>query len=275
MYTPGCRWPRWSPRLNHAWISTTVNVYTHAIPAWHRMAAEKPMAQARSVSAALSAALLEEQAGLLIFERGLAYADHGRVTELETTDTEVMGMVLGSSPYRVVIRLADGLLTFDCSCPMGDDRTFCKHLVAVGIEVAGDGMDVWDADLTDDVATHLQGAGAGRGGGERADLGRIEAWLVGQPAERLRGLLVDRAREDPELRRQLGRLAAAEGQGGLDVVPYRAAIEDAFASASFDRVGSVHDRDAWAWRDEVEAVLVDLDALLESGFAAEVVACGP
>jgi hypothetical protein len=229
------------------------------------------MPQARSVSAALSGALLEEQAGWLIFERGLAYADHGQVTELETTDTEVTGMVLGSSPYRVVIRLADGLLTFDCSCPMGDDRTFCKHLVAVGLEVAGDGPDAWDGDPTDDVATHLQDAGPDRGGGERADLGQIEAWLAGQPAERLRGLLVDRAGEDPELDRHLGRLAAADGQGRLDVAPYRAAIEDAFAMASFDGFGFVHYRDAWAWRDEIETVLADLDALLESGFAAEVV----
>jgi uncharacterized Zn finger protein len=91
-----------------------------------------------SVSAALSAALLEEQAGWLIFERGVVYADHGRVTELEETDAEVTAVVLGSSPYRVAIRLADGLLTFDCSCPMGDDRAFCKHLVAVGLEVTGD-----------------------------------------------------------------------------------------------------------------------------------------
>jgi integrase len=30
-----------SQRLNHARISTTVNVYTHAIPAWDRPAAEK------------------------------------------------------------------------------------------------------------------------------------------------------------------------------------------------------------------------------------------
>ncbi len=65
--------------------------------------------------------------------------------------------------------------------------------------------------------------------------------------------------------------AAAEGQGRLDVAPYRAAIEDAFTFASFDGFGFVHYRDAWAWRDEVEAVLADLDALLESGFAAEVV----
>jgi len=30
-----------SRRLNHARMSTTVNVYTHAIPAWDRPAAER------------------------------------------------------------------------------------------------------------------------------------------------------------------------------------------------------------------------------------------
>ena len=224
-----------------------------------------------SVAAALSAALLEEHAGWLIFERGVAYADRGHVTGLEATDAEVTAVVLGSSPYRVAIRLAGGLLTFDCSCPMGDDRAFCKHLVAVGLEVAGDGSGARDPLPTDDVATHMQGESPGRRGGERADLGQIEAWLAGQPAERLRGLLADRAVRDPELGRELGRLAAAEGQGRLDLAPYRAAIEDAFAFADFVGFGFVRYRDAWAWRHEVEAVLDDLDALLESGFAAEVV----
>ena len=226
---------------------------------------------ASSVSAALSAALLEEQAGWLIFERGVAYADHGRVTALEATDAEVTAVVLGSSPYRVAIRLAGGLLTFDCSCPMGDDRTFCKHLVAVGLEVAGDGPDLPHALPTDDPTTLIEDLGRGHGVDERADLEQIEAWLADQPAELLRGLLVDRAGKDGELCRQLARLAAAEGQGGLDVAPYRAAIEDAFAFEDFGEFGFVHYRDAWGWRHEVEAVLDDLNALLESGFAAEVV----
>ena len=151
------------------------------------------------VSTALSAALLEEQAGWLIFERGVDYADHGHVTGLEVTDAEVVAVVLGSSPYRVAIRLAD------------------------------------------------------------------------QPVERLRELLTDRATRDPDLRRHLARLAAADGQGRLELAPYRAAINDAFAFATFDDAGYVHYRDAWAWRDDVEAVLDDLDALLGSGFAAEVV----
>jgi hypothetical protein len=232
-----------------------------------------------SVSAALSATLLEEQAGWLIFERGLAYADHGHVTALEETDAEITAVVLGSSPYQVLIRLADALLTFDCSCPMGDDRAFCKHLVAVGLEVAGDDPDAQDPLSTDDVATHVRDVdhggirreGHGNGGGQQVDLGQIEAWLAGQPAERLRELLADRATRDPDLGRHLARLAAAEGQGRLELTPYRAAITDVFAFATFDDVGYVHYRDAWAWRHDVEAVLDDLDGLLESGFGVEVV----
>jgi hypothetical protein len=64
----------------------------------------------------------------------------------------------------------------------------------------------------------------------------------------------------------------AEGQGRLELTSYRAAITDVFAFATFDDVGYVHYRDAWAWRHDVEAVLDDLDGLLESGFGVEVVA---
>jgi len=224
-----------------------------------------------SVSAALSAALLEEQAGWLIFERGVDYADHGQVTALEATDAQITAVVLGSSPYRVAIRLADGLLTFDCSCPMGDDRVFCKHLVAAGLEVTSDDPHPREPASPGDVAMHAHGTGHGRDGEEPVDLDQVEAWLAGQPAERLRELLADRATRDPDLRRHLARLAAAEGQGRLELTPYRAAIADAFAFATFDDVGYVHYRDAWAWRYDVEAVLDDLDALLEAGFAAEVV----
>jgi hypothetical protein len=62
----------------------------------------------------------------------------------------------------------------------------------------------------------------------------------------------------------------AEGQGRLELTSYRAAITDVFAFATFDDVGYVHYRDAWAWRHDVEAVLDDLDGLLESGFGVEV-----
>lgn len=58
-------------------------------------------------------------------------------------------------------------------------------------------------------------------------------------------------------------LAAAEGQGRLDVTPYRVAIDGVFAFDDFGAFGFVHYRDAWAWRHEVEAVLEDHDGLLE------------
>ncbi len=97
------------------------------------------------------------------------------------------------------------------------------------------------------------------------------ALFVRLPADHLRDLLVDRAARDPQLRRELDRLAAAGGPGRLDVAPHQAAIEDAFAFATSDNGGYVPYRAAWTWRHEVEAVIDDLDALMESGFTAEVV----
>lgn len=106
--------------------------------------------------------------------------------------------------------------------------------------------------------------------GEVIGVDALGAWLAEQPAQRLRELLADEAGRDPELRRRLT-LLAAEGEQGAELTELRRAIEDAFAFATFDGYGFVHYREAWAWRDGVERVLDDLDALLASGSAAQVV----
>ncbi|GBD84854.1 hypothetical protein BMS3Abin02_01248 [bacterium BMS3Abin02] len=199
--------------------------------------------------------LLASQAGWRIFERGLGYVAHGCVTGLEATDAKATATVVGTRPYEVSIELDATALTFDCTCPMGQDEEFCKHLVAVGLTVAG----VDDARDDDVVPAESDG------------LGPVREWLKDQPAERLRDLLVDQAARDPEAHRRLSVLAAAEGGGPIDLDPYRAAIAVAFSVGDFDRYGHVDYRDAWEWRKGVEAVINDLEELLAAGFGAETV----
>jgi tetratricopeptide (TPR) repeat protein len=99
----------------------------------------------------------------------------------------------------------------------------------------------------------------------------LETWLEQQPVGRLRDLLVDQARRDPEVHRRLTMLAAVEDGGPINPAGYQAAITEALATATFDDYGFVHYDEAGAWRERVEAVLDDLDSLLEAGFAAETV----
>jgi uncharacterized Zn finger protein len=208
--------------------------------------------------------LLASQADWLIFGRGVDYHDRGYVTGFGSTDVAVTATVVGTRPYAVSIELAETGLVFDCSCPMGRDREFCKHLVAVGLEVAGDEDDGVAGDPQED-------SGAFAAAAEADDLGPVRAWLEQQPVERLRDLLVEQARRDPEVHLRLTMLAAVEDGGPINPAGYQAAITDALATATFDDYGFVHYDEAGAWRERVEAVLDDLDSLLDAGFAAETV----
>ena len=66
--------------------------------------------------------------------RGKAYFHDGAVGLLDAAEDEVRASVEGTQRYRV--RLAagtDGELEYECDCPVGDEGTFCKHAVAVGL----------------------------------------------------------------------------------------------------------------------------------------------
>lgn len=205
---------------------------------------------------ALNRDLLASQAGWLIFERGFDYEARGLVTGLEATETRATATVVGTRPYEVSIELDAAEVAFDCSCPMGKEDRFCKHLVALGLMALGD---------VDDGFENRVGAA------RSDDLAVVRAWLDEQPEERLRDLLIDQAVRDPELHRLLSVLAAAEEGAPIDLAAYRAAVAGALAIGNFDDYGYVHYRDAWAWRQGVEAVIDDLEGLLNAGFGAETV----
>lgn len=69
------------------------------------------------------------------FERGEQCFTAGRVLGVEAASGELAGLVRpqesGRSPYEVRIWVRDDGLAFECSCPIGTSRQFCKHAVAV------------------------------------------------------------------------------------------------------------------------------------------------
>ena len=71
------------------------------------------------------------------FERGRAYFTEGRVVELSRKDGSVVAKVKGSEAYAVRIWMHEDSLAYACSCPMGQERWFCKHAVAVALAFVG------------------------------------------------------------------------------------------------------------------------------------------
>lgn len=75
--------------------------------------------------------------GTKTFERGEQCFAAGRVLGVESGRGELCGVVkpqeAGRAPYEVRIWVRDDGLAFQCTCPIGAARQFCKHTVAIAL----------------------------------------------------------------------------------------------------------------------------------------------
>jgi|CXWL01.1.fsa_nt_gi uncharacterized Zn finger protein len=81
----------------------------------------------------LSRETLRAAAGDKYFARGEEYFEQELVDRLRVMPGVITAKVQGTEKYEVRIALADGRLEFDCTCPLADEGTVCKHCVAVGL----------------------------------------------------------------------------------------------------------------------------------------------
>lgn len=158
--------------------------------------------------------------------RGLAYRDDGRV-ELEHHGVDrVAATVRGSMPDHVELRRTPRL-SWSCTCPVGEDGEFCKHCVAVAVEVA--------------VPEGAPGRSTRPRGEQQPDLRR---YLAGLDADELVDLLFVQAEEDWRLRERLTARAIATGGGTVDVRTWRQRIDAAFGDHRY--FVAYADADGWA-----------------------------
>ena len=68
--------------------------------------------------------------------RGVAYQRGGRVEIGDCHNGRVQARVRGSVPYDVEL-VWGKKPSWSCSCPVGESGEFCKHCVAVALEVGG------------------------------------------------------------------------------------------------------------------------------------------
>jgi uncharacterized Zn finger protein len=76
-------------------------------------------------------------AGDRTFERGQAYYQDGRVVELARSGPALGAKVRGERTYEVRLWVKDDNLAYHCTCPLGQEQTFCKHAVAVSLAWLG------------------------------------------------------------------------------------------------------------------------------------------
>ncbi|HFC09640.1 MAG TPA: serine/threonine protein kinase [Chloroflexi bacterium] len=83
----------------------------------------------------LSESYLFRKAGARSYARGMRYADEGRVQIIDITTDAARFLVQGSRPrpYRVFLEVFGDDLLYDCTCPVGQEKKFCKHCVAAAV----------------------------------------------------------------------------------------------------------------------------------------------
>ncbi|TDV46315.1 SWIM zinc finger family protein [Actinophytocola oryzae] len=173
---------------------------------------------------------LRTAAGEASFERGRDYVPE--VGELRPTALGVCASVRGKDVYEVWLGRENEGLVGDCQCPYGLEGNFCKHCVAVGLVVLADGTQPREADL--------------------------ETYLQTLDQQELVGLLLEQARRDATLYRQL--MLRAGTTGTPQVAVLRRHLEEALKVKAFvdaDYVARAKD------------VLDTVQALVDAGHAAE------
>jgi len=75
------------------------------------------------------------------FQKALVLYETGRVTNFENNGYSFTADVLGSQPYRVVV-LRKKFNEGNCECYLGQNKTLCKHMVAVAIYAVLGGREI-------------------------------------------------------------------------------------------------------------------------------------
>jgi uncharacterized Zn finger protein len=156
----------------------------------------------------ITEASLAGLAGDKSFARGAGYFGAGAVADLVQTRDAIKATVIGNEDYRVVLRPAGGALEWSCTCPLGEEGTFCKHAVAAGL--------AWLA----------------REGNVGDDLAAVRAHLESESKESLVEILVEQAANDPELRARM-EAAALRRHPPQDLRTLKDAVNKAFAVRGF------------------------------------------
>jgi uncharacterized Zn finger protein len=74
--------------------------------------------------------------GSQTFERGEKVFASGRVDRVEVIGGEIKGVVRpteAGAPYIARIWMREEGLAYECTCPIGQRRQFCKHTVAIAL----------------------------------------------------------------------------------------------------------------------------------------------
>ncbi len=160
--------------------------------------------------------------------------------------------VRGTRDYQITLGMEDEHLSFSCTCPVGDDGLFCKHSVAVALAYQAAQRPAPGIPSPSDRPT--------------ATMDDVRKDLSGLDKEALVNLLIEQAHHDGRLRDRLLMKSARRRAKGLNLAPFRRAIDGAVSASGYVDYHAAH-----AYAEGIEEVIKTIEDLLKEGYAAEVI----
>jgi uncharacterized Zn finger protein len=200
-----------------------------------------------AVTLAFTEADIKSAAGDDSFDRGLGYLD--QVEDLEIASREITATVYGAGTYRVCLTLGEEGLTGDCSCPPGQDGSFCPHCVATGMSVL---------ELGENLPRRIEAT--------RAQRQELTSWLESLSRDDLLAELVALLDDDPDLRLRFELRAAL---ANADTAAVQAAIGELI---SVQGRGYIDGDEAFEYADDVRQAAAAIGDLIGTGQAPDAIA---
>ncbi len=199
----------------------------------------------------LSEFTIRRLAGAQNYRRGLEYFHEARVKSVTEKNGGITASVQGSERYRIQIKIDKNSLEleYSCSCPVGMEGHFCRHLVAAGLQ--------WLSDHT--------GAGAKKAGKKKAEPLTVPEWLARQKKTVLIDLIMEHADDDDDFWNWLEMNTALMEDGSIDMDKLLRCLDNAILIDDFVDYHEVYD-----YFCRVENALEILERLLERGYGREV-----
>ena len=196
---------------------------------------------------AISEQALRQLAGARSYARGRAYFEGGAVGCLVASGGAIEAEVAGNLDYRARLWLANTRLAYSCTCPVGENGEFCKHLVALGL-----------------ACRNPDAASAPKAEHDRTPtIEDLRADLAARDKDELVSLLMEQAEGSAPLRRRLETEVASRRGGSVRLATFRKAIRDATRA----RGGFVPYEDAPSFARGIEDVIESIARVLEAGHA--------
>lgn len=193
------------------------------------------------------------------YKRGKGYFESGMVYSLLLDGDKIFAKAHGTRDYKVHLWVEDGDVVGQCSCPMGDQGVFCKHMVAVGLTHLAGGV-------SEDAPRTKSARRARRPPKPKVTLDDVREYLLNQDPTKLVDIIVRQVHEDDRLRESLLMTVARQRPGGIDLATFRAAID-----AATDTGGFVDYHEARDFTTGIDTVVNSIAELLKDGHATEVI----